>query len=1747
MCTNDEGASIGKPKDSGTQETPYWSSAFSSIGIWNGAKPPGTQSGKDGAEEAKTPNISTATNHLTTPFHGQSFRSYPKDCPRPTVRWFHAVDAPKRTTLPPFEVKGTKEAKVPAKPKRFSAFNAEDSKRIESQYQTLLEVDEELRNKKEGGTETKPQRSSSELQEKDVRVPVNEDFLFDVSVKQRELCPVYWPGPVYEVRRGTWFYQDGTNLRPCEETLAAQLEEGYLKMKAWIEPEKKLNPKQGHACTTTARNETFVAAANRSTQETEAKQTKLKSHRLFGIYMNNTVTYEDASTAWLVSDGVLSWVAASAYERFAGGGHMSGVKLIRGFSDQNKAKEKEKSDKTTLTAYNEDRKVPTEKPYNADADASNETSGVGEAARTGKTILQRRLSTIIESEDRRTATSERDVRKLNEEEMRHDYHTQHGESQNRDIEHLVLVTHGIGQRLGLRTQSVNFIHDVNVLRKTLKGVYTNSPELRSMNVDDGKGPGNCRIQVLPVCWRHNVDFPRGKKKKMQADETDVAAAHDEEETYPTLEDITIDGVAFARSLISDLALDVLLYQSSYRTEIAQTVIEESNRIVDLFRQRNPNFQGKIHLVGHSLGSAILFDILCHENRQRRHEPKPNPLRFLPHHGPTPPETNDTLDFDVEDFYCLGSPIGLFQMLTGRTIAARPADRNTSKVGLARTIDSENMDDEFLPGSGFDYAISRPDAQQLFNIFYPSDPISYRLEPLISPSMASMKPHNLPYTKKSLFGVVGSQGLTGIGTKVGQSVSGLFASLSTGLSTNLLPSSLRISSEEAQGIMKESRSAETYDMSTRMETKERETEAGSDSQGPEDEEALLDQSSQIATLYSRFQMNDERSEEAPEVARGDGKDHKNQKRRKAQRKVWALNRNGRVDFSIQEGPLDFNPISTIASHIGYWGEEDRPSDIRQIIEDAGMSVDDAPEDDGNHAPRQSYNFAPGYYGAVYRADTPDYGAGPDPDGTAKAVQHRDDQTKSYKLQSMKWGLIPFWSKRNPDYASMLKTINCRSDSLSAPGGMWATMKARKRCIVIAQGFYEWLKTGPKDKLPHYIKRADDQLMCFAGLWDCVQYQDSDEKLYTFTIITTDSNKQLKFLHDRMPVILEPGSCAMRQWLDPNTYEWSRDLQSLLQPFHGDVEVYPVTKDVGKVGNDSAAFIKPLYSRDNKSNIANYFSGPVTEKAGSPKKSEAKHIVEPKVSGEKRKQLPDDGLYNKWHETELERWLSDHGIPHPKPADRKDIEDLVQKNWNDYVIEPYRKWSPSELSTFLVSRGKAAKAGADETAESLMESVKANWYGSEEAAGKVVTETKDWILDTWSDSQLKALCDKQGIPVPATSNRDALLAKARRGFEVGSQAAGETLSYPGDWLYESWSDSDLKKWLDKNGFPAPQRSNRNALVAAVRRNSHLAYLKGQEQEAKVRARAKTAYAKVTDEVIDAWSESDLKKFADENGISVPQGTKLNEFRAAIRQHRAEIMGHDVHGKATKAFGAATSRASNEYAKASEDATLIAQRAFEEASSTWSESRLKAYLDARGIPVPQNSNLDSLRALVRKHSHKAASGWTAWTFDDFDTETLQKYLQKHGDKAAKAASKKADATRDELVKTAQAAYAKAEKKGGEGYEAAKKYGAELSSEVKDNAFEAWSESDLKAYLDSYGVPVPQSSSLDELKALARKQWTYFKYGTTTPHGTLLAQVEGALASGLSWLQKQIRAGSEAAKEKAGEADTAARKKAAKVQEEL
>lgn len=119
----------------------------------------------------------------------------------------------------------------------------------------------------------------------------------------------------------------------------------------------------------------------------------------------------------------------------------------------------------------------------------------------------------------------------------------------------------------------------------------------------------------------------------------------------------------------------------------------------------------------------------------------------------------------------------------------------------------------------------------------------------------------------------------------------------------------------------------------------------------------------------------------------------------------------------------------------------------------------------------------------------------------------------------------------------------------------------------------------------------------------------------------------------------------------------------------------------------------------------------------------------------------------------------------------------------------------------------------------------------------------------------------------------------------------------------------------------------------------------------------------------------------------------------------------------------------------------------------------------PVPQGSKTEELRALVRKHAHKAASGWTAWTFDDYTYDNLKNYLLASGDKNAKKAAEKAGATRDDLYEAAQSAYTSASSAGGDTYASATSYLAKATDSAKQSVFDNWSESELKAYLDGYG----------------------------------------------------------------------------------
>lgn len=346
-----------------------------------------------------------------------------------------------------------------------------------------------------------------------------------------------------------------------------------------------------------------------------------------------------------------------------------------------------------------------------------------------------------------------------------------------------------------------------------------------------------------------------------------------------------------------------------------------------------------------------------------------------------------------------------------------------------------------------------------------------------------------------------------------------------------------------------------------------------------------------------------------------------------------------------------------------------------------------------------------------------------------------------------------------------------------------------------------------------------------------------------------------------------------------------------------------------------------------------------------------------------------VYNKWHETELERWLSDHNVPYPKPSDRKDLEDLVKKNWNDKVVTPYNSWDAQTLNNYLTLKGQQAKKGTEKNTQSLVEQVQGYWTETEDSANQAYAGVRDWIFDTWTDSQLKAFADKHGIPVPQPRQRDSLLKVVRENYQSVANKISETTAYPGDWLYASWSDSDLKAWFDERGYKVPQPSSRDKLIATIRRNSRLASLNLNAAVSSASASAAAAQASLSNILLDSWSDSQIKEWADKNGVKVPQGSKRNELLALARKHRASLLGDTVSGTVTSVYGAATSNANKHYTHATNGFAgytdwIKAQLGF---ATGYEASALSASKSASSVGSAVSSSASSLASEASKSAQK------------------------------------------------------------------------------------------------------------------------------------------------------------------------------------
>ena len=175
--------------------------------------------------------------------------------------------------------------------------------------------------------------------------------------------------------------------------------------------------------------------------------------------------------------------------------------------------------------------------------------------------------------------------------------------------------------------------------------------------------------------------------------------------------------------------------------------------------------------------------------------------------------------------------------------------------------------------------------------------------------------------------------------------------------------------------------------------------------------------------------------------------------------------------------------------------------------------------------------------------------------------RNDEEQQAELTSFRWGLVPFWAK-DPSIGNRM--INARAETV-AEKPSFRTAYRKRRCLILADGFYEWHTEGGV-KIPYFISLANGEPFAFAGLWENWTSKETGEALQTTTIVTTAANDFLSKLHHRMPVVLEPG----------NAPRWLGGDMALLDEVTADApqfQAWPVDRKVNNARNESSDLADP----------------------------------------------------------------------------------------------------------------------------------------------------------------------------------------------------------------------------------------------------------------------------------------------------------------------------------------------------------------------------------------------------------------------------------------------------------------------------------------------------------------------------------------------------------------------------------------------
>ena len=284
---------------------------------------------------------------------------------------------------------------------------------------------------------------------------------------------------------------------------------------------------------------------------------------------------------------------------------------------------------------------------------------------------------------------------------------------------LVLVIHGIGQKLSERMDSFNFTHAINSFRREVN-VELSSEVIRG-NIRKEQGG----IMVLPVNWRLTVSFDDGAESKESEDDNRFQ-----------LDDITPESLPAIRSLISDVMLDIPYYLSHHKQKMISAVIREANRVYRLWCGNNPGFHdsGRVHLIAHSLGSVMAMDIL---SQQPTVPPALNDV--------LPEAANDKVfEFDTKSLFSCGSPAGFFLLLNKANLVPRKGRR---KPGA-----EDEADGSFTGESGKFGCLA---IDNIYNVMAPYDPISYCVNAAVdSKYAATLSPAVIPSARQGFLASIG---------------------------------------------------------------------------------------------------------------------------------------------------------------------------------------------------------------------------------------------------------------------------------------------------------------------------------------------------------------------------------------------------------------------------------------------------------------------------------------------------------------------------------------------------------------------------------------------------------------------------------------------------------------------------------------------------------------------------------------------------------------------------------------------------------------------------------------------------------------------------------------------------------------------------------------------------------------------------------------------------------------------------------